>query len=132
MNQTEPPGTLHESMSTMNEPDHNTIELEIEPTDVHRRLDAGQDLVLLDCRTDSEWAIGHLEHARLIPLQEMSLRMHELDDCKDRDIVVYCHKGARSLIITRLLRHHGFQHAKSMTGGIDRWSRDIDDSIPLY
>jgi len=132
MNEAEPPGTLHESMSTMNEPDHNTIDFEIEPTDVQRRLDAEQDLVLLDCRTDSEWAIGHLEHARLIPLQEMSLRMHELDDCRDRDIIVYCHKGARSLVIARLLRHQGFQRVWSMSGGIDRWSRDIDDTIPLY
>ncbi len=114
----------------MNEP--QTSSLEIDPTEVRRQLDAGEGLHLLDCRTEGEWEIARIENARLIPLQEISLRMEELEDWRQEPIVVYCHKGARSMVITRLLRHVGFDDVRSMAGGIDRWSREVDDKVATY
>ncbi len=106
--------------------------LEITPQEVRRRLDDADQLVLLDCRTQDEWNTCHLEGAMLIPLQEMSLRIHELEMHRTTPIIVYCHKGARSMIITRLLRHSGYADVLSMSGGIDRWTREIDSGLPRY
>ena len=129
-----PAGTLdHERANTpMVEAQPNPIPLEIEPEDVHARLESGDDLLLLDCRTTAEHETACIEQATLIPLQEMSIRIDELEPWRERPVVVFCHKGARSLIITRLLRHLGFIDVRSMHGGIDRWSADIDTSIPKY
>ena len=106
--------------------------LDIQPRDVQRRLEDGEDLLLLDCRTQEEWSTCHIEGALLIPLQEMSLRVEELESHREHPIVVYCHKGARSMIITRLLRHIGFTDVYSMQGGIDRWAPEIDQYMPTY
>jgi rhodanese-related sulfurtransferase len=106
--------------------------LEITPQEVRRRLDDEDPLVLLDCRTQDEWSICHLQGATLIPLQEMSLRIHELEMHRNASIIVYCHKGARSMIITRLLRHSGYTDVLSMSGGIDRWACEIDSGLPRY
>ena len=126
-----PAGTLNERPPMADAPT-NPIPLEIEPPDVRARLETGDDMLLLDCRTAAEHEIACIEQAMLIPLQEMSIRIDELEPWKERPIVVFCHKGARSLIITRLLRHLGFADVRSMHGGIDRWSNEIDDTIPLY
>ena len=106
--------------------------LDIQPRDVQRRLEDGEGLLLLDCRTQEEWSTCHIEGALLIPLQEMSLRVEELESHREHPIVVYCHKGARSMIITRLLRHIGFTDVYSMQGGIDRWAAEIDRDMPTY
>ena len=106
--------------------------LEIEPQDVHRQLADGSKLLLLDCRTSDEWDICHIEGATLLPLQEMSIRIAELEGYRHTPIVVYCHKGARSMIITRLLRHSGFTHVQSMAGGIDQWATEIDSNMAIY
>ena len=108
------------------------MDLEIAPQDVSRRIGDGDALLLLDCRTPDEWDICHIEGAMLIPLQEMSLRVHELEMHRTTPIIVYCHKGARSMIITRLLRHSGYADVLSMSGGIDRWTHEVDPTLPTY
>ena len=119
-------------MHRMTEPASNPIPLEIEPRDVHARLGSDEEFLLLDCRTPAEHELARIEPSMLIPLQEMSIRSEELEPWRDRSIIVYCHHGSRSLIITRLLRHLGFTDVRSMHGGIDRWSNEIDDTVPLY
>jgi len=109
-----------------------TSVLDMEPRDVQRRLQDEEGLLLLDCRTQEEWVTCHIDGAVLIPLQEMSLRITELESHREQPIVVYCHKGARSMIITRLLRHIGFTEVYSMQGGIDRWATEIDPDMPTY
>jgi rhodanese-related sulfurtransferase len=86
---------------------------------------------LLDVRQPWEFATAALPGATLIPMGEMTSRAHaELDP--DQPIVVLCHHGARSLSVTMWLRREGFDHAQSLAGGIDEWSRTIDPQIPRY
>ena len=106
--------------------------LEIEPQDVQRQLADEADLFMLDCRTQEEWDICHIAGATLLPLQEMSIRIAELEAYRNTPIVVYCHRGARSMIITRLLRHSGFTQVLSMSGGIERWANEIDPNMATY
>ncbi len=104
---------------------------EITPED-YRVLAAGPNPpLLLDVREPWEHATAALPNATLIPMNEIPSRAHTEFD-PDQPIVVLCHHGARSLSVTMWLRNQGFDHAQSLAGGIDHWSRTIDPTIPRY
>lgn len=105
---------------------------EVTPRAVHRMQRNGRELVLLDCRTEEEEEIARLEGGRLVPMTQLSLHIDELRDHEDDPIVVYCHTGRRSLTVANVLRQCGFRHVRSMAGGIERWSNEVDPSIPRY
>ena len=87
--------------------------------------------VLLDVREPWEAETAAIAGAKLIPMGEITSRAHtELDP--DLPVIVMCHHGARSLSVTMWLRNQGFEHAQSLAGGIDNWSRTIDPTIPRY
>ena len=87
--------------------------------------------ILLDVREPWEAATASISGAIFIPMGEITSRAQaELDP--DKPIVVMCHHGARSLSVTMWLRNQGFDHAQSLIGGIDEWSRKIDPAIPRY
>lgn len=111
---------------------HLRPDWEVSPREVRRRLDAGEDLVLLDCRTPREHAAARIEPAELVPLQDLGARLWELDRYHDRCVVVFCHHGVRSLQMTAALRREGFADVRSMAGGIDLWSVAVDPRVPRY
>lgn len=91
--------------------------------------------LLLDCRRDEEWAFNRLEGAVHIPMHTIESRLDEIEEAagdKTREVHVYCHHGRRSLVVAAQLRGHGFVNAKSVAGGIDLWSMDIDPAVPRY
>ena len=108
------------------------LPLEISCQSVKAKLDSGDGFLLLDCRETDEHAVARIAGARLLPMSEIQARQDELASERDREIVVYCHHGGRSLQVARWLRHQGFAQARSMAGGIDRWSLEIDAAVPRY
>jgi sulfur-carrier protein adenylyltransferase/sulfurtransferase len=90
----------------------------------------GERLVLLDVREPHEWEIARIPGARLIPLRELPERLGELDPAAE--IVTHCHHGGRSLRALEMLRAAGFERVRSLAGGIDAWSTDVDPSVPRY
>ena len=101
---------------------------EITPADTKRLLD--QDaILLLDCRSDPERRMARIEPSVFIPMDELAQRFDELSPHVEREVVVYCRSGGRSLLVTAALRQAGF-HARSMAGGIHRWAEEIDPSLP--
>ncbi len=103
---------------------------EISVAELKQRLDQGERPILLDVRTPQEWAICRLDGAELIPMQELSGRIEELDP--DSEIVVYCHIGGRSRMAVAFLRQQGFDGARNLTGGIDSWAVEIEPGMPRY
>jgi adenylyltransferase/sulfurtransferase len=103
---------------------------EITPTELKRRLDAGDDIFLLDVREPVEWQICRLDGAVLIPMNTIPARMHELDSA--REIVVYCRSGKRSAQIAAFLKAAGFRKVKNLQGGILQWSDEVDPTVPKY
>ena len=96
-----------------------------------RQADPAHAPLLLDVREPWEVQTAAIAGAKNIPMGEITSRAHaELDP--DQPIVVLCHHGARSLSVTMWLRNQGFDHAQSLSGGIDLWSRRVDPSIPTY
>jgi rhodanese-related sulfurtransferase len=105
-------------------------DLEITPREVKERLDRGENLMLVDVREPHEHAICHIEGAVLIPMGTVPASLQKLD--VDEDVICFCHHGMRSLDVANWLRSRGVASAKSMAGGIDRWSVEIDPKVPRY
>jgi adenylyltransferase/sulfurtransferase len=103
---------------------------EITPAELKRRLDAGEDIFLLDVREPVEWQICRLDGAVLIPMNTVPARMHELDSAKE--MVVYCRSGKRSAQIVAFLKAAGFRKVKNLRGGILQWSDEVDPTVPKY
>jgi rhodanese-related sulfurtransferase len=103
---------------------------QLSATEVKRRLDAGEPLVLLDVREHEEVALVRLTGSLHIPMGEIPGRLHELDP--EVDIVVYCHHGIRSAQVAAFLAQRDFPSVANLTGGIDAWSTSVDPSLPRY
>jgi rhodanese-related sulfurtransferase len=103
---------------------------EILPEDLKKKLAGDAPPLLVDVRRPDELAICALPGAMHLPLDELQDRWEELDP--DRETVVYCHHGVRSLSATAFLKNQGFRDVSSLAGGIDRWSALIDPSVPRY
>ncbi len=102
----------------------------IVPKDLSRALGDGESIVVIDVREPFEWNIGRIPSARLMPLGTMPAAAAALD--RDAEIVVYCHHGARSEAAAHALLGAGFSRVRNLTGGIDRWSSEVDPSVPRY
>jgi rhodanese-related sulfurtransferase len=108
------------------------LPLEVTCQSVKMMLDRGDDFLLLDCRETDEHAVARIEAARLLPMSEIQQRVAELEPDRQRQIIVHCHHGGRSLRVAKWLRQNGFAGAQSMSGGIDEWSTHIDPQVPRY
>ena len=105
---------------------------ELTPVSLKARLDAGEDLLLIDVREPFEVELAHIEGAQLIPLGQIEGAFGELEHWKERPVVLHCHSGARSRHACQLLVSKGFSQVENLQGGIDAWSLEVDPSVPRY
>lgn len=110
----------------------DNLDIEITVSEVAARRAAGEALVLLDVREEWEFEQAHLEGATHIPLQQIPMHLETLAQQPEVEIICYCHSGRRSLTAADWLRRSGVGRARSMAGGIDQWSCEVDDSVPRY
>jgi rhodanese-related sulfurtransferase len=104
---------------------------EITVSELKKRLDAGDDIQLIDVRQPDEYAFASIEGAKLIPLGEVPGRMDEIDP--SRETVVHCKMGGRSARAIEFMERAGFKGKLSnLVGGITAWSNEIDASVPKY
>jgi adenylyltransferase/sulfurtransferase len=119
---------------------------EITVTELKSRLDAGDDLLIVDVREPHEWQIvalddtlritkGQIQTAKNALLAGRKLRDETVlaQIPTDREVIVYCRTGARSADAIRFLREAGYQNKMlNLKGGIIAWAREIDPSLPIY
>jgi rhodanese-related sulfurtransferase len=103
---------------------------EISPTETKQKMDRKENFLLLDVREPWEFEICRIEGAKLIPLRTIPAQLQGL--AAEKEIICYCHHGMRSLDVARWLQGQGIAGAKSMAGGIDRWSIEVDAAVPRY
>ena len=106
--------------------------LEISVQETQARLAAGGAVRLVDVRDPDEFAYCQLPGAELIPLPTVPTDAAAKLPDRDAEIIVYCHHGMRSMAATQRLRALGYTNARSMAGGIDQWSREVDPGVPRY
>jgi adenylyltransferase/sulfurtransferase len=98
--------------------------------ELKRRLDHHEDLFILDVRNPEEYQICHIPCSTLLPLPQLAQRFRELDP--ERELIVHCKSGMRSLKATQFLREQGFRNVKNLKGGILAWADKIDPAMPKY
>jgi len=109
------------------------LPIETTPQDIQRRLAACEKLLLVDVREPAEFQVARIAGAKLIPMRTVPAQLQRLEAAADEaTLIVYCHHGVRSLNVVNWLREQGISGCQSMAGGIDRWSLQIDPSVPRY
>lgn len=105
-------------------------DLQISTKEVSERLARDEKLLLVDVRERWEYDLCKIPGAKLIPLGTLPANLNTLLDTDE--VICYCHHGMRSLDAVVWLRQQGVERAKSMAGGIERWSVDVDPQVPRY
>jgi adenylyltransferase/sulfurtransferase len=97
--------------------------------ELKQRIDAGEDVFILDVREPYEYQIANIG-GKLIPQNEVPSRLAEID--RDREVIVHCRSGARSQRIAEFLKQAGYPKVVNLAGGILAWSDEIDPKVPKY
>ncbi len=105
-------------------------DMQISVKEVNERIARGDKLFLVDVREQWEYDLCKIPRAILIPLGALPANLNTLLDADD--VICYCHHGTRSLDAAVWLRQQGVEGAKSMAGGIERWSMEVDPKVPRY
>ena len=105
-------------------------DMQISVKEVNERIARGDKLFLVDVREQWEYDLCRIAGAKLIPLGTLPANLGTLLDADE--VICYCHHGIRSLDAAVWLRQQGVESAKSMAGGIERWSTEIDPQVPRY
>jgi len=102
---------------------------QISVKELKRRIDAGEDVYLIDVREPYEYKIAQIG-GKLIPQNEVPQRLAEID--RDREVIVHCRSGARSQRIAEFLKQSGYPRVVNLTGGIHAWIEEIDPKVQKY
>ncbi|GIO55509.1 hypothetical protein J21TS7_38270 [Paenibacillus cineris] len=97
---------------------------EIEPSEVRRRLLAGESLQMIDVREDDEVAQGMISGAKHIPLGEIPARLDEIP--RDGEVIMICRSGGRSMRACQYLSQHGID-CVNMVGGMLQWNEEEEE-----
>jgi rhodanese-related sulfurtransferase len=89
-----------------------------------------EKVVLLDVREPYERDFAVIEPSLHIPMAEVAHRANEIP--KDREVIVYCHGGVRSMMVAGYLANRGWTAVANLAGGIDAWSVEVDPDVPRY
>jgi len=112
------------------------IPTSLRASDLHRRLEAGEPLQLVDVREDAELELAALAQPVIhLPLSRSAEWLERLDSLLDRerDTVVLCHAGVRSWQFgSWLMETQGYERVWNLHGGIDAWSVEVDPAVPRY
>jgi sulfur-carrier protein adenylyltransferase/sulfurtransferase len=92
--------------------------------------DRGDATVLVDVREPREWEISDLPGSVKIPLGSLPQSLEKIP--QDADVVVYCRTGGRSGNAVQFLMQHGYEKARNLAGGINRWAERIDATMQRY
>ncbi len=86
--------------------------------------------LLLDVRQPWEFDVCRIEGSQLIPMGQLPRKLAELDP--EQETVVICHHGIRSRSVGRFLEQQGFSKVINLSGGVDQWAKQVDNTMPTY
>ncbi len=107
----------------------------LEPDELHRLLDAGARVLLLDVREPQEFDLVKLPGALLVPLMTLPERLEEVRTLTQQNWqarVCYCRSGSRSAMAVEWWAAEGLPEIKNLRGGINAYSAEVDSSLPQY
>jgi sulfur-carrier protein adenylyltransferase/sulfurtransferase len=103
---------------------------EVDPSEVNELIDEG--VTVVDVREAEEYGAGHLPGARHVPRSYLESRIEGIVPDRSTQVILYCASGNRSAYAARTLEQEmGYEHVRSMTGGITLWKdRGYDVEVP--
>ncbi len=104
--------------------------MQIAPAELAEHLRSGDGLKLVDVRTHEEFDAAHIDGSTLFSQELMQEMLMKWD--RDQPVVFVCHHGIRSMDAAAYFAGHGFTNVKSLTGGVDAWSTEVDPNVPRY
>ena len=105
--------------------------MEKTPQEVKDLIDNSKNkLFILDVREQWEYDICHIKESVHIPMGQIAERKDELN--MEDTIIVVCHHGIRSRMVAKFLDASGFINVINLSGGVDSWSKEVDQSMPKY
>jgi rhodanese-related sulfurtransferase len=102
----------------------------ITPSEFAERAARGARVRLIDVREPEEFELARVEGAELLPLSQMGVWAGTLN--AEEEIVFMCHHGIRSAQVCAYFAGQGFTRMFNLAGGIERWSWEVDRSVPRY
>jgi sulfur-carrier protein adenylyltransferase/sulfurtransferase len=111
--------------------DNQEFKQTITVQELHERIQKQEDIFILDVRNLNEYETCRIEGSVLIPMSNIPTNVKHIP--KDKTVVVYCHHGFRSAsVIEYLSQNHGFMNLQNLTGGINAWANEIDETMAVY
>ncbi len=95
--------------------------------ELKKKIESGEEIILVDCREKKEWDQGHLPSAQLLPLSEFQERFNELNS--NSEIVVQCRSGKRSMNACQILLENDYANVANLEGGILAWEAEGHEII---
>ena len=89
--------------------------------EAYNLVNEDKELIILDVRTKEEYDNGHIPGAKLLPVQILNLKIDEIEDLKDKPVLVYCASGGRSPRAVKILADNDFQKIYHLSRGISSW-----------
>jgi rhodanese-related sulfurtransferase len=102
----------------------------ITPSQLSELMRGEEPPLVVDVREREEYELARVGGARLLPLSLFNEWAPALD--RERETVFMCHHGIRSAQVCAFLSRQGFEKLHNLAGGIDRWSVDVDPTVPRY
>ncbi|PVX49852.1 rhodanese-related sulfurtransferase [Balneicella halophila] len=97
---------------------------QISAEQLHEMIESGENITILDVRTEKERMIGHINNSKWIPRGMLEFKVQEVLKDADADIVVYCKSGGRSLLSATTLKELGYKNVFILSGGIKSWRKN--------
>jgi len=139
-------GTGHQYLGTVEEDDilkhyirrasdHETKEEKkfehvIELEELQQKIEANENIAVLDVREPVEYAFGHIANAKNIPLGELDDRINEVES--DKELFIICRTGSRSDLAARKLTEKGIDNVKNVVPGMSQWNGPTEKNIKKY
>jgi rhodanese-related sulfurtransferase len=121
---------VDEVLQHLAESQEHDAALQISPQDLAAALNTPSPPVLIDVRTREEHEAVKLDSCLFLTQELMQEAFHKWP--KDREVVLYCHKGFTGLDLASYFRGHGLEKTRCLAGGIDRWSLEVDPAVGRY
>lgn len=96
---------------------------EITPAELKQRQQAGEPLIIIDVREPWENEEGRIEGSQNIPLGNLPEKLDDLEDLKNKEVIVHCKGGGRSATAKAFLVQHGFARVRNLVGGFDAYKQ---------
>ena len=111
--------------------DNQELEKLITVQELYRKINKKEDIFLLDFRNLNEYETCRIEGSVLIPMSNIPTNVKHIP--RDKAVIVFCHHGFRSAsVIDYLTQNHGFTNLQNLTGGINAWANEIDETMTIY